>query len=118
MLILPKRVAMARPTATFYFNQNRIIFSTAATKKIDAKYKDRIAIEIDEKSIKFIFRHDGFMLTKKTGSETMLHINSSEVCQIVRKFYSNQTEKTISFLIGTRENDIVEVITSSKKVLK
>lgn len=118
MLILPKRVAMARPTATFYLDAGRVVFSSAATKKIDAKFRDRIAVEIDEKSIKFIFRHDGFVLSKKTGNETMLHINSKEVCNMVREFYSNQNEKTVSFLIGTRENNIVEVITSSKKTLK
>lgn len=118
MLILPRRIAQARPTIIFYFESNRAVLSTAATQKINAKYADKIAFEIDEKNIKLVFRHDGFFLSKKTGSETMLHINSAEVCQIVQEIYGNIKEKTVSFLVGTRENDVVDVITNSKKVLK
>jgi len=118
MIILPKRVAQARPTITFYFESNRVVLSTAATQKINAKYADKVAFYIDEKSINLVFRHDGFFLSKKTGSETMLHINSAEVCQKVQELHANSLEKTVSFLVGTRENDVVEVITGSKKVLK
>lgn len=118
MLILPKRTEKVKPTITFYFDSNRVVLSTAATQKIGAKYKDKVAFNIDEKGVKIIFRHDGFLLSRKTGSETMLHVNSSEVCQKVKEYFSNNSEKTVSFLVGTRENDIVEVIINSKKVLK
>lgn len=118
MIILPKRATKSRPTVTFYFASNRIVLSTAATKKIDAHYGDKLAVFVDANEIKLIFRHDGFHLSRKTGSETMLHINSADVCEKVKEFYANDEEKTISFLIGTRENNLVEVITSSKKTLK
>ena len=106
------------PRINFNFLGGDISVNSLAVEKTGLIEGQKIIFDIDESQtyIKLKIDSNGFVLGRRSDRPNMLRMSSKRVCEIVKKYFANDSAISISFLVGTNEDNEIDLIINSRIV--
>ena len=113
MIISPKTPPINEPRITFYASGGTVSFNKEACQKLGFTDKTRIKFDVDYGKVNILVDNEGFVLTYKKGNICTLRMRSINLWKALTTYFNLGKALHVSFLVGTNENGVIELILGS-----